>query len=87
MKTDAIQALLEQALPCREVLVETADHVHYQAIVVSDSFIGKTPIQRQQAVYAVLGAYLQSGEIHALALKTWTVEEWLKRKSTSCQTV
>lgn len=80
MKTESIETLLREALPCHFIEVTTRDHVHYEAVVVSDAFVGMSRIKRQQSVYAVLGQYLQSGDIHALALKTWTVEEWNKEK-------
>ncbi len=80
MKTEVIESLLREALPCHVVEVNTRDHVHYEAIVVSDTFVGMPRLKRQQSVYAVLGQYLQSGEIHALALKTWAVDEWKKEQ-------
>lgn len=47
---------------------------HYKAVVVSAAFDGKRLIQRHQAVYRTLGAQMQ--QIHALALHTFTPEEW-----------
>ena len=48
---------------------------HYRLLVVSDRFEGVGLIQRQRLVYSALGAEM-GGEIHALAMKTLTVEEW-----------
>ena len=47
---------------------------HYKAVVVSASFDGKRALQRHQAVYRALGPQMQ--QIHALALHTFTPEEW-----------
>ena len=47
---------------------------HYKAVVVSAAFDGKRALQRHQAVYRALGAQMQ--QIHALALHTFTPEEW-----------
>ena len=47
---------------------------HYKAVVVSASFDGKRALQRHQAMYRALGAQMQ--QIHALALHTFTPEEW-----------
>ena len=47
---------------------------HYKAVVVSAEFDGKRALQRHQAVYRALGAQMQ--QIHALALHTFTPEEW-----------
>lgn len=48
---------------------------HFKITLVSDEFAGKRPVQRHQAVYAVL-AELLSGPVHALALHTYTPAEW-----------
>lgn len=48
---------------------------HWEAVIVSDAFAGKSRIQQHQMVYAALGE-LMSGPIHALALKTYTPESW-----------
>ena len=48
---------------------------HLEAIIVSDSFIDKTLIDRHKIIYAALGELLQH-EIHAFSMKTLTPEEW-----------
>ncbi len=48
---------------------------HFRVVIVADAFRGQTPVQRHSAVYAALGDAMRS-EIHALALKTLTPEEW-----------
>jgi stress-induced morphogen len=50
---------------------------HWEALVVSSAFVGKTPIERHQMVYAALGE-LMAGPVHALALKTYSPESWAK---------
>lgn len=47
---------------------------HFKAVVVSGAFAGLRPVQRHQRVYAALGDLMQ--RFHALALHTWTPEEW-----------
>jgi len=47
---------------------------HYKAVVVSAAFEGKRALQRHQMVYRALGPQMQ--QIHALALHTFTPEEW-----------
>jgi acid stress-induced BolA-like protein IbaG/YrbA len=58
-----------------EYLTVTGDGQHFEAVVVSDEFAGKSRIQRQQLVYQTLGSRM-TGEIHALSMKTFTPEEW-----------
>lgn len=52
---------------------------HYKAVIVSDRFGGLSPVRRHQAVYATLG--LLMGEVHAMALHTFTPEEWQAREA------
>jgi acid stress-induced BolA-like protein IbaG/YrbA len=53
----------------------TGDGQHFEAIIVSQEFAGKSRIQRQQRVYKTLGDRM-NGEIHALSMKTYTPDEW-----------
>ena len=52
------------------------DGQHFQAIIVSSEFVGKSRVQRQQRVYQTLQEKLATGELHALSFKTLTPEEW-----------
>lgn len=54
---------------------------HFQAVVISPSFEGKTMVEQHQMVYALFEAELKSGALHALALKTFTPAQWEKRKN------
>ncbi len=76
MNTTAIEALLKEAIPHDLIEVKTHDQIHFEALIVSDLFEGASRIERQRRVYSVLGPLLQSGQIHALALKTLTPTEW-----------
>ena len=75
MDPAAIKALIEEGLPDSQVQVATDGMGHYEAVVVSDRFSGKRRVPRHQMVYATLGE-LVGREIHALAVKTYTPEEW-----------
>lgn len=52
------------------------DGYHYQLIIVSDVFLGKPTVARQQWVYAQLNDYITTGRLHALTMSTWTTKEW-----------
>ena len=56
------------------------DGYHYQLTIVSDVFLGKTRVARQQWVYARLNEYIVSGQLHAVIMKTWTKAEWEKER-------
>jgi BolA protein len=82
-----IEALLREQLAALHVDVIDESHLHaghagaaggaghYRALVVSQRFEGKGLIERQRLVYAALGG-MMNGEIHALALRTLTPEQW-----------
>ena len=70
---ESIQASIQAGLACERVEV-LGDGQHFQALVVSAAFAGKTRIQRHQLVYAALGERMRE-EVHALSMKTLTPEE------------
>jgi len=73
-----VSAMISAALPDAEVQVQdlTGGGDHYQAIVVSSQFEGKTLVQQHQLVYGALRSALATEAIHALALKTYTPQAW-----------
>ena len=73
---EQIRNYIEQGLPC-EILRVEGDGQHFEAIIVSRDFEGKSPIQRHQLVYRTLGDRMRE-EIHALSMKTYTPEQWAK---------
>jgi BolA protein len=48
---------------------------HFRATVVSSRFEGLSPVQAQRLVYEALAEEM-GPEIHALAMKTFTPEQW-----------
>jgi acid stress-induced BolA-like protein IbaG/YrbA len=74
MDAATIRDLIEAGLPGAQALVNGEDGVHFEAVVISESFRGKLPLARHRMVYATLGERM-GGEIHALALRTYTPEE------------
>lgn len=71
---------IEQGLP--GALVEIRDTTgtadHFEARVIAEAFAGKSLIEQHQLVYAPLQDLLKTGELHALALKTYSPEQWQK---------
>lgn len=74
MNEEQIKQLIEQGLPGSQVTVG-GDGRHFEAVVVSDRFAGKSMIQQHRLVYNALGDSFQTDAIHALAIKTMTPEE------------
>ncbi|MBI4124073.1 MAG: BolA family transcriptional regulator [Betaproteobacteria bacterium RIFCSPLOWO2_12_FULL_68_19] len=71
---ESIKAGIEAGLACQHVEV-AGDGEHFQALVVSREFAGRSRVQRHQLVYAALGSRMRE-EIHALSMRTLTPEEW-----------
>ncbi len=77
IQPEEIQKRIEAALPGAEVAVQdlTGTRDHFQVLVVSESFVGKTMIQQHQMIYQALGDAMKEA-IHALSVKTFTPEQW-----------
>jgi len=71
---DVIINVLKERLKHEDLIVEGSE-AKYEVNIVSDEFIGKTIVQRHKIVYALLDAYIKTGEIHALTIKAHTVSE------------
>ena len=71
---ESIQSGIEAGLACEHVEV-IGDGQHFQAVIVSKEFEGRSRVQRHQLVYAALGERMRE-EIHALSMKTVTPQEW-----------
>jgi acid stress-induced BolA-like protein IbaG/YrbA len=75
MDPKEIASLIEQNLAGSTAEVHTDGQGHYEATVVCAEFAGLRSLKRHQMVYATLGERV-GREIHALALQTFTPEEW-----------
>ena len=84
-----IETLLQERLaflaPLRlEVIDDSAKHAghagarsgggHYQLLIVSEHFAGKSTLQRHRLIYDALGELMRS-RIHALSIRSLTPEE------------
>jgi acid stress-induced BolA-like protein IbaG/YrbA len=75
MNSQELQSIISSGLPCEHLDV-SGDGRHWYATIVSPAFEGLRAIQRHQRVYATLGSRLQTDEVHALSMKTYTPAEW-----------
>jgi len=76
MQPQMIKELIEANIEGAFADVQGDDGRHFSAIVVADCFRDKSMLDRQRQVYAALNDKLESGELHALSLKTFTKDEW-----------
>ncbi len=63
-----------------EVVDMTGTQDHYQAVVISPIFSGKMMIEQHRMVLSLVQAEIDSGDVHALTLKTYTPEQFSKFK-------
>lgn len=74
---EQVRSYIQESLPCDHVEVVGDGH-HFEAVIVSAEFRGKTRVQQHQAVYSALGDRMRE-EIHALSMRTLTPEDWAPR--------
>ena len=65
-----------------DVVNESSQHnvppdseTHFKVVIVSEQFVGRRKVARHQQVYGAVSEQL-AGPVHALALHTYTPEEW-----------
>jgi acid stress-induced BolA-like protein IbaG/YrbA len=75
MNEDAIVRMIQAGLPGSAVTV-SGDGRHFEALVVSAAFAGKSMLEQHRMVYATLGDSFRTDALHALSLKTYTPEQW-----------
>ena len=51
---------------------------HFKVVLVTEQFSGSSRVSRHQQVYAVLATQME-GPVHALALHTFSPDEWQQR--------
>lgn len=78
MSPDQLQKKIETLAPGTQVQVMdlTGTQDHYQVVVVSEAFAGKRLIEQQRMVMAIVKPEVDSGEVHALTMRTFTPEQY-----------
>lgn len=82
-----IEQKIRDGLPVEHLEVINESHMHnvpansethFKVIVVSGAFDGQMPVRRHKQIYALLDEEM-AGPVHALALHTFTPQEWQDR--------
>ena len=71
---ESVKQGISSGLACEHLEV-LGDGQHFEAVIVSKAFEGKSRVQRHQLVYAALGDRMRQ-EIHALSMRTLSPAEW-----------
>ena len=69
MENEEVERRIAAGLPGCQVTV-TGDGRHFEAVVISEAFAGKTPLQKQRMVMETVKPQIESDELHALSIKT-----------------
>ena len=77
LSAQQLETYITQNLACDFIKVLGDDGTHFEAVIVSPEFAGKSMVQQHQRVYAALGDRMKA-EIHALSMRTLTPEAWQK---------
>ena len=72
-----VKRYIAENLACQHLQVSGDGH-HFEAVIVSEAFRGKSRVQQHQLVYQALGERMRE-EIHALSMQTLTPEDWAAR--------
>ena len=80
MTPDQLKARIEGLAPGTQVTVKdlTGTMDHYQVVVVSPAFEGKMMVEQHKMIMGILKAEIDSNEVHALSMKTYTPETYKK---------
>ncbi len=71
---EQLKKIISEGLICEGLHIDT-DGQHHEALIVSSAFEGKSRVKRQQLVNALIRPLFDSGELHALSMKTLTPAE------------
>ena len=80
MPIEELQALLENSFGGDQIELSSpmGDNNHFQLILVSEKFEGKSMVEQHQMVYQAMGDAMHEA-VHAMAMKTYTPRQWEQR--------
>jgi acid stress-induced BolA-like protein IbaG/YrbA len=71
---EELETIIGGALACERLQVKGDGH-HFEALVVSSAFEGRSRLERHRLVYATLGDRMRE-RVHALSMRTLTPAEF-----------
>lgn len=80
MNSEQLKERIQQLHPATQVMVTdlTGTEDHWQVTVVSPAFEGKLMVEQQRMIMGLLKSEIDSNEVHALSMKTYTPEQYQK---------
>lgn len=82
MTADQMKARIEELAPgTKAELVDlTGTKDHWQALIISPAFEGKTLMEQHRMVFGLFKSEVESNEVHALTLKTFSPAQYDKMR-------
>jgi acid stress-induced BolA-like protein IbaG/YrbA len=80
MTADDIKQSIIEKLECEFIEILGEDGAHFEGTIVSRLFEGLNRVKQHQMVFNALGDKMKS-DIHALSIKTYTLNEWSQLKT------
>ncbi len=80
MTADDIKQSIIVKLECEFIEILGEDGSHFEGKIVSRLFEGLNRVKQHQMVFNALGDKMKS-DIHALSIKTYTLNEWNQLKT------
>ncbi len=78
-----IEKIVREAFPDAEIrsedLTGNPDHLHLGLLVASDAFLNRSRLSQHRMIMDVLKDQLSSNTIHAVKLKTMTLDQYNKQ--------
>ncbi|MFP4147373.1 MAG: BolA family protein [Halorhodospira sp.] len=74
MQPEELERLIRSGVDEAQVQV-CGDGRHFQALVISPAFAGRSRLQRHRQVYAALREHLDAEALHAFSLRALTPDE------------
>jgi acid stress-induced BolA-like protein IbaG/YrbA len=78
MDLESVKQMIQQGFSSAEVQVG-GEGCNLNATVISPDFVGLSRIKQHRMVMDTVKPLLQSGELHALSLNTYTPEGWANK--------
>ena len=79
MTNEEIANLLKAELNLSEVKVKS-EGSHFQIIAVDNCFEDMSRVKKQQLIYGPLSDKIADGTMHAITIKTFSVDQWQREK-------
>lgn len=74
-----VEKLIRDTLSLEEIYVKS-EGTHVQVIAVSAEFVDLSRLKREQAIKRPLADLIAANTIHALSVKTFTPEQWVRER-------